>query len=238
MLRRCLALLWRRGFKKFPNLISSFCRYRRCIARHRQRGGKITQPTWRICHCQCGVGYIFPFRDVTLLYRRIYSQCRRRILRDNVRIQQYRCHYLEQYRINASRNPILACNDAMDRWFGNCILHHCRSTDFRCGRYPGICSGSQRTNAWQSASSYWCHRQMDMGNLCRNDGNSDYITDSGRHEHIWQCMSCFHNNQYRWLFHQTGQYRVLPFALYRLCNLYFHVPFRYQLYVATAHVQW
>lgn len=41
-----VSLFYEEGdLKKFPNLISSFCRYRRCIARHRQRGGKITQPT-------------------------------------------------------------------------------------------------------------------------------------------------------------------------------------------------
>ena len=30
-------------------------------------------------------------------------------------------------------------------------------------------------------------------------------------------------------FYQTSKYRILSLTLYRLCNLYFHVPFRYQL---------
>lgn len=46
------------------------------------------------------------------------------------------CHHHEQYRINASRHPLLAGNDTMDRWFGNCVLYDCCSSDFWYGRYP------------------------------------------------------------------------------------------------------
>lgn len=39
----------------------------------------------------------------------------------------------------------LAGYDTMDRRFGYCILHHCRSADFRCGWDSGVCSRSQRS---------------------------------------------------------------------------------------------
>lgn len=35
------------------------------------------------------------FWNVALLYRRVYSKCHRCLLRDNVRLQQYRCHHHE-----------------------------------------------------------------------------------------------------------------------------------------------
>ena len=39
----------------------------------------------------------------------------------------------------------LAGNDTMDRRFGNCIFHNCRSADFRNGRHSSIRCRSQRS---------------------------------------------------------------------------------------------
>ena len=40
------------------------------------------------------IGFLL-FWNVALLYRRVYSKCHRCLLRDNVRLQQYRCHHHE-----------------------------------------------------------------------------------------------------------------------------------------------
>ena len=51
-------------------------------------------PRW-ICDCQCSLDCFLLFWNVALLYRRVYSKCHRCLLRDNVRLQQYRCHHHE-----------------------------------------------------------------------------------------------------------------------------------------------
>ena len=51
----------------------------------------------------------------------------------------------EAMRAAALERTLDARYDAMDRWFGYCILHHCCSADFWCGRNSGVRSRSQRT---------------------------------------------------------------------------------------------
>ena len=79
---------------------------------------------------------------------------------------------------------------------------------------------------------------MDLGHLCRYDGDIDYITGIRGHGSFRQYLPRFHHDQYRWVLHQADKYRILPLALHRLCNICFHVPLGSQLHAIIADVQW
>lgn len=59
------------------------------------RGAEKSLTAATVCDCQCSWIRFLLFWNVALLYRRVYSKSHRCLLRDNVRLQQYRCHHHE-----------------------------------------------------------------------------------------------------------------------------------------------
>ena len=60
----------------------------------------------------------------------------------------------------------------------------------------GMGSRSQRSYSRQSTPTYRSYCQMDLGNLCRNDRNTDYLTGIWRDGAFRQHLPCFYYYQY------------------------------------------